>query len=137
MKNGNWEVYHRSDIYMATVTNDEGESWEREHEAFYVVAEDAKGNRYAHFHSWTTQEMSQSDAKWKAEEFANKVRKAQMKGAWAGPDMNNGLWRSIQPAYGSEAYTGEVAFEQDLMEARSHGEEADFLDSCRRNGRVY
>lgn len=129
-----WDISYRSDVYEDKVFNEDGEMWYVEHEAFYVVATAPNGRRFAHFHKWTTEQMPKFNAENAVRIFMLKVEKAQSRGQWKGP---NAHWIEIQPEYGSPAYTGEVAFEQDLMEARAFGEEAEFLDSCRRNGRVY
>lgn len=133
MANKIWDISYRSDIYEVQVDTEDG-FWHREHESFYVVATDPSGRRFAHFHSWTTEKMSKAEAMASAMNFAYKVSRAQGKGEWFGPNEH---WVEIQPEYGSPAYTGEVGFEQDLMEARANGEESEFLDSARRAGRVF
>lgn len=129
-----WDLSSRSDVYLGRPNDEDGS--QVDHLSFYVVAENKRGERYAHFMTWTTEQMGRQNAEEAANSLAAKVTAAQKAGRWSGP-AGTAHWVRIDPAYGSEAYTPEVAFEQDQLEARANGEEREFLESASRAGRIF
>jgi hypothetical protein len=122
-----WILEVNSDVYAGRANN---EDYERRDElCYYVQAENARGDRFAHFFSFTTEKYNREVCEAKAAHLMSRIQKAMDAGKWKGP-VNNEHWRRARPVYGSEAYIkGDGAFEDGLAEAQAFGEEAEFLSS--------
>lgn len=88
-----------SDLYEVA-----GEDGPKEATAFYVVAEDVEGNRWAHVHRFLSPVMGLLGAQAGAMGLCNRIRAAYVAGKWAGA-AGNGHWQAVRPAYGSPAYS--------------------------------
>ena len=97
-----WTAFPASDLFVAYV-DECGEDYTAE--MFYVVIEDPQGRRKAHHVSFNSFEMGLEEAKAAVERLAYRVE-------FAG-EIQEDLWRDINPGYGSDAYIlegGDEAF---------------------------
>lgn len=118
-----------SDLYLAGRTED-GEDFTAE--VYYVVAEDERGNRWAHVSRFAGAEASRDeDGYW---HFAD-VREASVAEAnrlcarieAAGSPLNFDHWFGMSPAYGSAAYMAHGAADEVQAERRERFDECGFI----------
>lgn len=118
-----------SDLYLAGRTED-GEDFTAE--VYYVVAEDERGNRWAHVSRFAGAEASRDeDGFW---HFAD-VREASVAEAnrlcarieAAGGVINHAHWSSMRPAYGSAAYVAYGRADDWQAEQRERHDECGFI----------
>lgn len=102
-----WDVYSVSNLYDAGY-NEDGEMIEGLR--FQVQATAPDGTRFMHSHYFNSTGVNQLDrVKAAVEALVNRIRTAQKAGKWAGP-TNGANWYSVDPAYGSPAYSANWRF---------------------------
>lgn len=94
------QVFVQDDLVKVGVTEDGEDDIAR---AFYVVAEDASGRRWAHSSSYVAHRRDAEVAEACAVRLRDRVAEAVAEGR--SPDFDS-HWNEIDPAYGSEAYQG-------------------------------